>query len=378
MDIENVVVYRSQLLPISEVFIARQAKAYVRHRPHFVGTQSSPAFESQTLSGMLLLGTSPSRRRLQRLQITGILPRQPLAALRKLKPVLVHAHFGPDGVQALPLARRLEIPLIVTFHGFDITMSDEALRRNGLPNQIYVLRRHVLARKGARFIAVSAFIRQRLLDKGFPPERTITKYIGVDTKLFRPTTRATRQDYVLFVGRLVANKGADHLVRAMTLVQRENPDIELVVIGDGPERASLERLITTCRVRARMLGAQDAATIRDWMWRARVFCSPSVTINSGASEGFGLAPLEAQAAGLPVVSYDTGGLPEAVLDKETGLLAREGDWRELALHLIRLVSSQETWDRMSIAGTQRAVDRFEITDKTRELEEVYDCVRAEQ
>ena len=98
------------------------------------------------------------------------------------------------------------------------------------------------------------------------------------------------------------------------------------------------------------LGVQDAVAVRAWMNRATVFCTPSVSVESGAAEGFGMVFAEAQAMGLPVVSFASGGIPEAVADGQTGFLVSERDWQALGNKILLLLRNRELWTRFSKAG----------------------------
>src|SRR5207245_202670 len=132
------------------------------------------------------------------------------------------------------------------------------------------------------------------------------------------------------------------------------PEIELVIIGDGPQRQQLEILAQEKLTRFRFLGLQPASVVRQWMNRAKVFSVPSVTVASGAEEGFGMVFAEAQAMECPVVSFSSGGIPEAVGHEETGLLAKERDVETLSQHILLLMKNDRLWKRMSEAGRQRA------------------------
>ena len=93
-----------------------------------------------------------------------------IAKLRKYQPVVLHAHFRSGRLTALPLARRLNIPLLVTFHGFDANLSDESFSMSRWGRR-YLRRRDALKRYADGFIAVSEFIAGKLLDQGFPHEK---------------------------------------------------------------------------------------------------------------------------------------------------------------------------------------------------------------
>jgi glycosyltransferase involved in cell wall biosynthesis len=185
-----------------------------------------------------------------------------------------------------------------------------------------------------------------------------------------------RERIVLFAGRLMENKGCQYLIKAMSVVQERIPAAKLVVIGDGPERASLEKQAAIHLKRYEFLGMQPQDVLRQWMNRASVFSVPSVTTASGTSEGFGLVFLEAQAVGTPIASFATGGIPEAVLHGETGLLAPEKDFESLAENITRLLSDAGFWRQLSTAGITRVRNEFDLRSQNAKLEAIYGDVLA--
>lgn len=297
------------------------------------------------------------------------------ARLKRLQPVLIHAHFGPDGACAMPLAKRLDVPLVTTFHGYDATVTDLQYSKS-ITHRAYHRRKNQFKRQCALFIAASEFIKKKLIEQGFPSDSTIVHYIGVDTDYFKPDPAVQREPLVLFVGRLFENKGCEYLIKAMARVQEAMPEACLIVVGDGPLRSSLEKLAAVTLRNFTFLGAQSLETVRNLMNRAMVFCVPSVAISSGASEGFGLVFAEAQAMGLPVVSFQTGGIPEAVSHGETGFLAQERDWEGLAEYIMRLMRNKDLWQKFSDNGRKRVLGKFNLTRQTSLLENIYDKVGA--
>jgi glycosyltransferase involved in cell wall biosynthesis len=291
--------------------------------------------------------------------------------LRKVQPALLHAHFGPDGVRALPLMRNLSIPLLVTFHGYDVTMKEAIARRSTLSHRTYLKQRQTLQKAASRFIAVSGFIRDQMCAQGFPLERLIVHYIGVDTALFSPNPSIQRDPIVLFTGRLVEKKGCTYLIQAMAHVQQTRPNAELVIIGDGPLRDSLEQQARRQLKRYRFLGIQSPENVRTWMNRAQVFCVPSIIAESGDAEAFGIVFAEAQAMGLPTVSFASGGIPEAIAHGKTGFLAPEKDTATLAIYLTQLLNQPDLWVDFSHNGQSWVRHHFDLNKQTRKLEEIY-------
>jgi colanic acid/amylovoran biosynthesis glycosyltransferase len=368
---KGIVIFRIELLPRSETFIATQATALRRYEPYFVGWRrvsglELPTHQSWTADDAQLLG----RLKELRFRYLGSTPAE-IARLKTLSPRLVYAHFALDGYAAMRLARQLGLPLVTALHGYDMTMSDEALGATRLGRE-YLNGRSKLQKECALFLACSEYVRDRALEQGYPADRTIVHSIGVDVHRFAPRTTQSRKPIVLFVGRLVEKKGCVHLIEAMTSVQRQHADAELVVIGDGPLRAYCEALAAARSVRCRFLGAQPPAVVQEWMAKSTVFCVPSIVAASGDAEGFGIVFIEAQAMGLPVVSTRSGGIPEAVEDEETGLLVAEADPAALAHAILRLMQDNELWQRFSLAGRRRVLEKFDLARQTRHLEKLFD------
>lgn len=374
----TVIIYRDHLLPPSETFVRSQAEALQHFTPYYAGSRLEQGLvlpKERTLvvnRGGLLGKVSEATYK-----IWGLAPAF-TQQVKKLDPVLIHAHFGPDAARVLPLARNLQVPLLVTFHGYDATVKDEYARRSFYSHRAYLTRRGMLQRQARLFITVSEFIKRKLLEQGFPPDKLVVHYIGVDTKLFKPDPAVTREPVVLFLGRLVEKKGCEYLIQAMSRVQAVRPEVELVVIGDGPLRSSLEQLAEEILPRYRFLGVQPPDRVRTWLNRARVFSVPSVTADSGDAEAFGIVFAEAQAMGLPVVSFSSGGVPEAVKHDETGLLVAERNWEGLAKYILLLFEQDTLWHRFSEAGQRRVRTMFNAQHQTGLLEEIYQQVLSEK
>jgi colanic acid/amylovoran biosynthesis glycosyltransferase len=367
---EGIVIFRIQLLPRSETFIVRQAAAMRRFEPYFVGWRRVAGLEL-TEHGSWTADDGGLRGRLRELRFRYLGPTSgEIVRLRTHSPRLVYAHFALDGYAAMRLAKQLRVPLVTALHGYDVTMSDEAIGATRLGRE-YLKGRRRLQKEGALFVACSAYVRSRAIERGYPADRTVVRYIGVDVARFTPPATGRREPIVLFVGRLVEKKGCRSLIEAMAEVQRRYPKAELMVIGDGPLRADCEELAAARLIRCRFLGAQSPAVVQEWMARATVFCVPSVVAASGDAEGFGIVFIEAQAMGLPVVSTKSGGIPEAVDDGHTGLLVAEGDHQALAEAILKLLQDDELWQRFSIAGRRRVVENFNLARQTERLEDVF-------
>jgi len=374
-----VAIYRTQILPRSETFVRDQALALRRWRPVLLGERR---LDDLPLAGLATAsvyeGPPLFLQRLQGVAWRGLHRARPAVVklARRIKPNLIHAHFGFDGVEAWPLAQALGVKLVVTLHGSDITtdMGWFAAGRAGRRWRSYPARLARLAQQErVSFIAVSDNIRQAALAAGLPAEKILVRYIGVDTERFFPAGLPVgqRAPVVLFLGRLVEKKGAGYLLDAFEIVRQVMPAAELVIAGDGPEMPGLAaRAVAIGGVR--MTGAFNPEQARGWLAAARVLCAPSVTARNGDAEGLQIVILEAQASGVPVVTSARGGATEGIIDGETGFAFAERDVEAMAAHLLRLLSDDALAQAFSTAATPFAVEKFEIGRCTAGLEILYD------
>ena len=175
---------------------------------------------------------------------------------------------------------------------------------------------------------------------------------------------------MLAVGRLVKQKGFDVLLEAMAILVKDPPfRCRLLIAGDGPERASLERLANDLGLadRVRFLGPTDRARIASLFRGAEAFVLPS------RHEPFGIVNLEAMAAGVPVVATAVGGVPEFVVDRETGLLVRPGDSAALARGINRILTERRLRDTC-VANGSRVAAQHDWAVLAAEYADVYQSV----
>lgn len=368
-------IFRHQLFKVSEPFITQQAEHLTRFRPVYLGRSrfgSSP----EGAHSFALEDIATQRRFSRRLwQVLTRDPRPYMDLLGGQRPLLLHAHFGVEGVYALPLARKLGVPLITTFHGFDATTSTNALLRSGSPSWInYACFRRQLAQEGDLFLCVSEYIRQRVIELGFPEKRTHVHYIGIDTQALQPRRAEEENPVVLHVARLVEKKGTEYLIRAFAHVAAQIPEVELVIVGEGPLRAPLETLAKSLRIeeRIRFLGAKPHADVLSLIRKAAMLVLPSVTARSGDTEGLGMVLLEAAAQGVPIIGTRHGGIPEAVDDTKTGYLVPERDSNLLAERMHVLLKNSTLRHDMGREARRMCETRFNIQDQSKKLESYYD------
>ncbi len=297
-------------------------------------------------------------------------------AARVHHPSLVHVHFLKDAVGAVPAARRLGLPVIVTVHGFDISSWPVALGSPAHKRWLVRGKRRLDIARTFRhvdgIVAVSEAIRQRLLERGAPPDRIHVLPIGIP--LGERSDGSRKRGGALFVGRLVAKKGVADLLLAWSQLPESLRRHGLTIVGDGPLRNDLESLARRLDLDVTFTGALSPDDVVDRMEAARVLCAPSKTAPSGDVEGLPTVLLEAAAHELPIAGYRHSGIPEAVIDGETGLLADEGDIAGLAAHVQRLLSDQPLHDAYAAQALDRVTKQFDIELCTARLEALYDKI----
>jgi colanic acid/amylovoran biosynthesis glycosyltransferase len=283
---------------------------------------------------------------------------------------IVHCHHGPVALVGARL-RQLGVVrggLVATFHGSDA---------NAMP-RIRGARLYDPLFRAADLVTVnSEFLRGRLRELGAPERRLVRLPMGVEPAAFAPVPNARTpvargrtgdEIRLLSVARLVEEKGISIAVRAVARLASRYPGLRYQVVGDGPLRPSLERLAATLGVSARVtwLGALPRDRVREYYARAHVFALPGIVARSGAQESQGVALLEAQASGLPVVASAVGGIPESLLDGKSGFLVPERDVEALAERVAALIDRPELRARMGSAGrafTRENFDRNALADR---------------
>jgi colanic acid/amylovoran biosynthesis glycosyltransferase len=368
-----VVIYRETLVQASEPFIPAQAERLARHEPWYLGLRSVDAHPLPETRDLRWRGGRFAPVRRYAWKRWGLSPATH-RELRRIDPVVLHAHFGRDAAQVLPALRRHPLPLIVTFHGHDAMRSDQSLRDGSFSDRLYLDRFQQLSATASRLLAVSCAVRDRLRDRGAPDDKLEVHYLGVPTVEIAAIADGPREaGLVVFVGRLVAQKGADDLIRAMATVCVTRPDAHLVIIGDGPERTALERLGEGLRVPVTFLGARSQDEVWKWMGRALAVAVPSRTGADGACEAFGLVAAEAQAAGSVVVASSSGGLPEAIAPPNERFLFTEGDVEALSQRLVDALSSDGV-ERRAHEARRWVAQHRDLPTQTARLDDLYEEV----
>ncbi|MFW7267628.1 glycosyltransferase [Gluconacetobacter sp. Hr-1-5] len=318
---KTVLVYRDRLLPASEhAFMRRQYIGFQSLRPCWIGCRRDGAVADLPGDVRFLGGDGPLRPLRQ-------------AAFRQfgwgaardvagLAPALVHAQFGRGGALALPMARALGVPLVVTFHGGD-AFKDRHYRR-GVPS-IFHRRWRALQAYASLFVCVSEGVRDKLLERGVRPGLLEVIPIGVEPA----APAAGPAEQFVFAGRFVDKKGVATLIDALRVLAGRGLAPPVVLAGDGPLLPAM-RDYAAGLAHVRFTGWLAAADLAALMDRAIALVVPSVVSAGGDREGLPSVAVEAMARGVPVIGSDQSGLDDVLERSGAGVVVPAADAVALA------------------------------------------------
>jgi phosphatidyl-myo-inositol dimannoside synthase len=309
---------------------------------------------------------------------------QTLRALFRERPDAILCGTLVPALCARPLAWLRGVPYVVLVHGSDVL-------RGGALYQAVV--RWTLG--GARFLCTnSEHTRQILEDKGFDPARLRVVHPGVDVRALAPSRCAEEKAQwesnlkgrfvVLGVGRLIRRKGfLEFIEQVMPRLREAQPEILFLLVGEDAgaslmhkERMKDQLAAAVARLglenHVRLLGSLEDRALAGLLHRTDLFVMPCLQVE-GDVEGFGIVFMEAALGGAPSVATRVGGIPDAVVDGETGLLVEPGDPAAMADAILRLVRDPELRARLAAAAARRARASF----SWEAISAAYDAVLAE-
>ena len=290
--------------------------------------------------------------------------------IRRHRPNAVLVEFGFEAVRVMNACAWSGVPLVVHFRGSDASAQVSL----GLLKKRY--RR--LLKISAGVIVKSRPMAATLLELGARSDCLLISPSGANTTLFYGSSPAQSPPVLLAVGRFVPKKGPLHTIRAFSMfcddLNSEYLAPELWMVGDGPLLAAARSLVKELGLNhsVRFFGECSQTRVAELMREVRLFVQHSIVAPDGDSEGSPVAVMEAQLSGLPVVATRHAGIPEVVVEEETGLLVNEGDERAMADAMARLALDPCLAARLGECGRRRVQELFTIKHH---LEEVTTLLR---
>ena len=291
-----------------------------------------------------------------------------MKAAENSKAKLIHAHFGYEGVAALPLKRRLNVPIITTFYGGDIRRF--VIKKPDLYKD--------LIKKGDLFLGISNVMVQDLKKLGFPDEKICLWYLGVKLDTFQPKIKEDNGKKFRFVtvSRFSESKGVQYGLDAFCRVHKRYPDSEYIVAGFGPYEKTLKDLATRLKLKdsVKFINNLECPDPRGVVLRemrdADVLIHPTTPAKK-AREGTPLVLIEAQACGTPCISTDFAGIPEVVIDNKTGFIIPTFNTEKLVEKMIYLMEHPSVRKTFGKAARKHIEKEFDQQRQIKKLVSMY-------
>lgn len=282
--------------------------------------------------------------------------------LKKIKPDIVHAHYVSSyGVVASLIDYR---PYIISVWGKDIYDA---------PNNIllkFLIK--IALQKADCIFSTSETMAQKIKQYVSEKNIVITPF-GVDLTKFHPAKHQRRIKNIIGTARILAPKyGINYLLKAFSLLVETVQDVELHIAGDGPQKKELVELTKSLGIegQVKFYGFIEPNNMPAFFSKLDVFCMPSIE----ESESFGVAALEAQACGIPIVASAVGGLHETVIDTKTGYLVPPKDPQAIADKLLHLLCHQELRQQMGQKGREFVENHFHWSENIKIMENIYSTI----
>jgi glycosyltransferase involved in cell wall biosynthesis len=268
---------------------------------------------------------------------------------KRTRPLLLHAHWWiPTGVLGCLVSRLRNIPLLVTLHGTDVRLINRNFFFSFLARRVF--------KYAAAITVVSDFIKQQLISRlDVPPDKVFVLPMPIDPeKIYETEVPPSERKMILCVARLTTQKDLGTLIRAFHRVEQKQHELDLVIIGEGPERANLQDLMRELDLEKEVFlyDLMPQETLNQYYNKCHMVVLPSV------EEGFGLVMVEGQLCKKPVMGANSGGIPEIIEHEKTGLLFPPEDHQSLASAMERILADENFAFQLGEAGYQSAQTKF--------------------
>jgi colanic acid/amylovoran biosynthesis glycosyltransferase len=283
-------------------------------------------------------------------------------SLKEKKIQLVLAQYGPTAHRIVKICKDFNIPLITHFHGYDASVNEVIKRcenyRNVFEYSTYV-------------IAVSKEMQNRLINIGCPKEKVVYNPYGPDVEFLEIKPQFTEPVFI-GLGRFVEKKAPYYLILAFVKVLIKFPEAKLIIGGNGKLYEVCKNLTRHFKIEDNVLlpGVLTKEEFSNYLSKGLGFVQHSVKGLDGDQEGTPLAVLESSAAGLPVISTFHAGIPDVILDGETGFLVSEHDVEAMAEKMILLLENKIVAMQMGEKGKERIKIHFSLENHLATLDKL--------
>ncbi len=291
---------------------------------------------------------------------------QIIGHLKKFNPDLVYAFFGNNGLEILPVAKKLNVPLFVSFLGIDAsTFLNSSFYAKNLKNLFDY----------AKIVVLSQEMQEKFVKIGCKREKLFVNHLGIPVSKFNYVKRKPLGEkkangekiMLLQVSRFFEKKGHSYTIRAFAEALKQYPNLELVLGGDGPLLEPMQKLAEDLGIsdKINFVGKVSHSDVITLMEKADIFVHHSITASNGDQEGTPTAILEAMATGLPVIATLHAGIPEQVIEGKTGFLVKEKDVASYSQKIIDLLDQDS--EQLGMEARKHIIGNFNIETEVNNL-----------
>lgn len=275
---------------------------------------------------------------------------------------VILVEFGFLAHKNIEPIKKLNIPLIVHFHGLDASV-DQIIKNCNYYKEVFEYSSFV--------IAVSKKMYNDFLDLGCPEDKLVYNVYG-PAENFHKVNPSFEKKNLIAIGRFVDKKAPYYLIMAFKKVLKQHPGARLVMAGRGDLLNTCKNLVKYYKLEDKIdfPGVISPDQYRKYLSNSMIMIQHSITAENGDSEGTPVSILEASAAGLPVVSTLHGGIPDVIINNETGYLVKEHDVDEMALQIIKLLDSPSLARNMGEKGKKNILENYSLEKHISNLNEV--------
>ena len=312
-------------------------------------------------NGSILIKYGNIKKRLGMLE-ADILSESVIKSFKKNKIEIVLAHYGPTGEAVASICKKLNIPLVVHFHGYDASVRSVILRNNKYVKTFDI---------SHKVIAVSKTMVKDLQKLGCPKHKLVYNPCAPDPIFYKVQPNYKNNQFIA-IGRFTDKKAPYYTILAFSKVIAHYSDAKLIYAGQG-------ELFNTCKNLVKYLGIEASVDFKgvinqiefkELLQSSIAFVQHSITAENGDKEGTPVAVLEASLAGLPVIATKHAGIPDVIIHNKTGLLSEEHDVDTMVIHMKTILADKNYAQKLGEQGKIRINNMFNMSNHISNIENV--------
>ncbi|QRM87800.1 glycosyltransferase [Lacinutrix sp. WUR7] len=359
----NIAIFSPNQNPYSETFIQAHKKYLKGGVFYYYGKPGRVQLEGvSSLVNKWALLRFRIIRKLKKYSFSYIKEQSVLTSLKNNAVDAILVEYGTHAYALLSILKASGLPVVVHFHGYDASVHTVIKACNDY-KEVFSL--------ATKVVAVSRKMEQMLLAIGCPKEKLVYNVYGPQPE-FETVQPTYAKKQFIGIGRFTDKKAPYYTIMAFKEVANKHPDAKLLLAGDGMLLNMCQNLVRHYHLenQVQFLGIITPDAYRELLTESLAFVQHSITAANGDMEGTPLAVLEASVAGLPVIATRHAGIPDVIVDGETGLLCEEQDVTGMANNMLQLLEDKAFAIKMGTSGKQHILAHFSMEHHIAVLQDI--------